>query len=73
MGDHGFFHFPVEVHDNIFKQAGDKKGLIRSRIAQHLAHAVKETGVPTEFWAIELTQQMQSAFSWPATLYFGGK
>ncbi len=64
----GSFELAVELPDYIFNTSGDKFGLWKRTVAQHLASAIKDTEVPKEYWYLRVPITFQTAFNLPEVL-----
>ena len=70
--DVGTFELEVDLSTPQLMASADKPGLIRSTIAQHLAHAINFTGVPSHLWYFETAPRVVKEIpSFPTTLVFG--
>lgn len=63
----GFYETPVHVRMSEAVASGDPKGFVQKVISEHLALAVRETGMPLKerLWHIQFTHFAQNNFNFP--------
>jgi hypothetical protein len=66
----GQFELPVTIAQKHFMQSGDKLGLTKNCIAQHLASAMLDTKVPLHHWRCKVIPEVSREFNIPATFTF---
>lgn len=64
----GSFELAINIPDKMFNESGDKFGLWKHTVAQHLASAILDTKVPKEYWYIRVPIAFQGAFNLPEVL-----
>jgi hypothetical protein len=66
----GQFELPVTIAQKHFMESGDKLGLTKNTIAQHLASAIFDTKVPMYHWRCKVIPEVSREFNIPATFTF---
>lgn len=66
----GVFELPVQCDEATFFADPDKFGYCKHIIATHLAHAVRETTVPTSAWQFVSNDFMIKNYQLPAVMSF---
>ena len=67
----GQFELDVTIPRGHFLRAGDKSGMVKSYIARHLASAIMDTQVPSEYWVCFLEPEIARELNIPSPLNFG--
>ena len=68
IGETGDFELAITLPDKMFEESGDKFGLWKHTVAQHLASAILDTQVPKEYWFLRVPIVFQKAFNLPELL-----
>lgn len=61
----GVFEVEVYVDDLALRKSGSPKEFFFRELAIHLAQAMKDTGVPREYWWCKFSQDAQIMFNLP--------
>jgi hypothetical protein len=66
----GEFILEVNVDDALFRNTGDKFGLVKRQFSSYLASACFDTKVPPEYWNAVIEPKVAKAFNFPEKLSF---
>lgn len=67
----GYFDLPVTIDEATMQRTGDPKSYAHTIIAAHLSSAIRDTGVPQEYWTFEFEARPRRKYNFPELLNFG--